>query len=132
MTDTWNAKTYSQFLDSRTRPARDLLSAIPDSFTPAIVYDLGCGPGNSTALLHHQRWREAEVIGFDSSENMLEEARADWVSGTGLRPILTAMNAENQAQFKEAYLHAVANEYPLQKNGSVLLPFRSSDIHYWH
>ncbi len=41
MTDFWNAKTYTQFLDLRTRPARDLLAAIPDSFQPKTVYDLG-------------------------------------------------------------------------------------------
>ena len=34
MTDIWNAKTYSKFLDLRTRPAKDLLYAIPESFQP--------------------------------------------------------------------------------------------------
>jgi trans-aconitate 2-methyltransferase len=48
MTDSWNAKIYSKFLDLRTRPARDLMSAIPDFFQPKIVCDLGGGPGNST------------------------------------------------------------------------------------
>ena len=49
--DSWNPKTYSQFLDTRTRPAQDLLAAIPNSFHPRIVYDLGFCPGNSTILL---------------------------------------------------------------------------------
>jgi trans-aconitate 2-methyltransferase len=74
MSDTWNAKTYSQFLTLRTRPARDLLAAIPDSFQPKTVYDLGCGPGNSTILLN-QRWPCAKIIGLDSSPNMLQEAK---------------------------------------------------------
>jgi trans-aconitate 2-methyltransferase len=75
MTDIWNPEIYSQFLDLRTRPARDLLAAIPNSFQPEIVYDLGCGPGNSTILLK-ERWPDAAVVGLDSSPNMLKAASA--------------------------------------------------------
>lgn len=74
MTDIWDAQIYSQFLDLRTRPARDLLSAIPSSLNPQIVYDLGCGPGNSSVLLKN-RWPDAQVTGLDSSADMLGEAR---------------------------------------------------------
>jgi trans-aconitate 2-methyltransferase len=38
------------------------------------VVDLGCGPGNQTALLRG-RWPDAEVVGLDSSEAMVEAAR---------------------------------------------------------
>ena len=48
----------------------------------------------------------------------------DWVKGTGLRPVLSAMDTENQAQFAEAYVKAIAKEYPLQTNNKILLPFR--------
>jgi trans-aconitate methyltransferase len=41
MTDMWNAKTYTKLLDVRTRAAKDLLFAIPESFQPQTVYDLG-------------------------------------------------------------------------------------------
>ena len=254
MIDSWNAKTYSQFLDLRTRPARDLLSAIPDSFQPKTVYDLGCGPGNSTILLK-DRWPHAKIVGLDSSLDMLEEAKVsypdinfikgdiahfspiekidclfanaslqwldeheilipkllqlinfggafgiqmpnnfhspshqvtirilqnnaawqpflknlrygilteplyklpwyydlltksgasslqlweteyfqemsdhqeifDWVKGTGLRSVLSAMDTENQAQFANAYVKAIAKKYPLQANNKILLPFR--------
>lgn len=74
MSDTWNSEIYSRFLDLRTRPARDLLAVIPDSFQPKIVYDLGCGPGNSTVLLKN-RWPDAVVVGLDSSSNMLKAAK---------------------------------------------------------
>jgi trans-aconitate 2-methyltransferase len=254
MTDSWNAKIYSQFLDLRTRPARNLLSAFPDSFQPKTVYDLGCGPGNSTILLK-ERWPHAKIVGVDSSLDMLEEAKTaypdlnfikqdiayfsplekidclfanaslqwldqheilipkllehinsggafgiqmpnnfhspshqvtirllqsraawqpflknlrygiltkplyqlpwyydlltksgahslqiweteyfqemsdyqgifDWVKGTGLRPVLSAMDTENQDQFANAYVEAIAKEYPLQVNNKILLPFR--------
>ncbi len=254
MTDVWNAKIYSKFLELRTRPARDLLSAIPDYFQPKTVYDLGCGPGNSSILLKN-RWPQARIVGLDSSPNMLKEAKDsypeldfikgnisdfapiekidflfanaslqwlneheiliprllelinsggafgiqmpnnfhspsqqvtirllqgntvwqsllknllygiqtepfyklpwyydlltragthslqlwetvyfqempnhhsifDWVKGTGLRPVLSAMDIENQDLFAKAYVKAIAKEYPLQVNNKVLLPFR--------
>lgn len=77
MSHLWNATIYSQFLELRTRPARDLLAAIPKTFNPKQAYDLGCGPGNSTILLK-ERWPGAEIIGLDSSEDMLKEARTTY------------------------------------------------------
>lgn len=74
MKELWNAKIYQQFLDARTRPACDLLAAIPDSFHPQTICDLGCGPGNSTILLKN-RWPQAHIIGLDSSADMLREAQ---------------------------------------------------------
>ncbi len=75
----WDPAQYLKFSDSRTRPAAELLARIPlDS--PARVVDLGCGPGNSTALLK-QRWPGALTTGVDNSADMLAAARRtypDW------------------------------------------------------
>ncbi|NNM58501.1 MAG: methyltransferase domain-containing protein [Legionellales bacterium] len=254
MSNFWHATTYSQFIDLRTRPAIDLLAILPQTLQPQIIYDLGCGPGNSTILLKN-RWPEAKVTGIDSSPNMLEKAHKDypnlhfieadiehftvnekidlicanaslqwvdnhqqlfprlisflsesgalaiqmpnnfhapshqitlnilknnirwqplikqlrygvltqpfydaknyydllteagldnlhiweteyfqemadyhaifdWVKGTGLRPVLSMMDQSQQSIFTEVYLDQLSHEYPLQKNGKILLPFR--------
>ena len=79
---TWNPATYLAFADERTRPAAELVARVPDE-APARVIDLGCGPGNSTALLR-TRWVDAKIEGLDSSADMLAQAQksgiaADWI-----------------------------------------------------
>ncbi len=70
---TWSPAQYLKFEDERSRPARDLLVRVPLD-RPGRIVDLGCGPGNSTELLV-DRYREAAVVGLDSSAEMLVAAR---------------------------------------------------------
>ncbi len=74
----WSPTQYLKFADERTRPAPELLARVSMA-SPRLVYDLGCGPGNSTILLT-EAFPAAEVIGIDNSEEMLAKARAS-VSG---------------------------------------------------
>jgi len=69
----WNPSLYSRFEDERTRPARELLARVSLA-APSCVYDLGCGPGNSTELLL-TRFPHATVVGTDNSQSMLNSAR---------------------------------------------------------
>jgi trans-aconitate 2-methyltransferase len=81
---TWNADQYLRFADERTRPCRDLAAAVALA-APRRIVDLGCGPGNSTAVLA-ARWPAAEIVGLDSSDAMIAAARRDapertWILG---------------------------------------------------
>lgn len=69
----WCPAAYLQFEHERTRAARDLLAQVRPDAVRNIV-DVGCGPGNSTALLA-ARHPQAAIVGLDSSPAMLEEAR---------------------------------------------------------
>jgi trans-aconitate 2-methyltransferase len=81
---TWDAKQYLRFNDQRTRPCRELAARIGVE-APGRVVDLGCGPGNSTAVLA-ERWPKCELTGLDSSPEMIAAARKsypqiDWQTG---------------------------------------------------
>jgi trans-aconitate 2-methyltransferase len=71
--DSWNPLTYLRFSDERSRPFFDLVGRIGAS-APAMVVDLGCGPGQLTAKLA-DRWPDATVVGVDSSPEMISVAR---------------------------------------------------------
>ena len=70
----WDATQYLRFGGERARPFFDLLARVGAEL-PTHVVDLGCGPGNLTAVLA-DRWPSAEVIGVDSSPAMIEAARS--------------------------------------------------------
>src|SRR5215467_9493314 len=75
----WDPNLYLKYANERSRPAADLIAQIRVE-DPVRITDLGCGPGNSTELLH-QRWPKATITGVDNSREMLAEAKAkhpDW------------------------------------------------------
>lgn len=72
-THSWDPDRYLTYADERGRPFVDLLARV-DAVAPAEVVDLGCGPGNLTALLA-ARWPDARVVGLDSSPEMVASAR---------------------------------------------------------
>ena len=73
---TWDSQQYLRFSTERTQPAIDLATRIAIE-SPREVIDLGCGPGNSTAVLA-KRWPRAKLTGLDQSLAMVTAARASY------------------------------------------------------
>ena len=71
----WSAAQYSKFKMERTLPAIDLVNAIPCGNVRSVL-DIGCGIGNSTAVLA-KRFPNAQITGADNSEDMLAAARRE-------------------------------------------------------
>ncbi len=69
----WDPQQYHRFQNERSRPFYDLLAQI-DLESPRTIVDLGCGSGELTAQLSG-RWSEADVVGIDSSPEMINEAK---------------------------------------------------------
>lgn len=77
----WSPKQYLLFADQRTQPAADLAARVAGRAgraggtgkTVRTAVDVGCGPGNSTAVLRHT-FPEARLLGVDLSPEMVERA----------------------------------------------------------
>lgn len=69
----WKPNLYLSFERERTQPSVDLMTRI-NLDKPYRIIDIGCGPGNSTNILK-LRWPEAELIGLDDSEAMIQQAK---------------------------------------------------------
>jgi trans-aconitate 2-methyltransferase len=68
----WDPGQYRLFGGERSRPFYELISRI-GATDPRFVADMGCGPGELTAELC-RRWPNADVVGVDSSAEMITAA----------------------------------------------------------
>jgi trans-aconitate 2-methyltransferase len=89
----WDPKTYLAFGAERTRPAADLLARVAAD-EPRHVADLGCGPGNSTALLR-TRWPRAEIDAIDYAPEMLADARRSGVDARFIQADIAGWRPEH-------------------------------------
>lgn len=71
----WDSKQYLKFSKERTQPAIDLANRI--EINPQSIIDIGCGPGNSTAVLAG-KFPNAKILGIDNSENMIISAKKNY------------------------------------------------------
>jgi len=79
-----------------------------------VYYDLLEGHSNNVDI-----W-ETEYLQILSGDDPVYE----WVRGTGLRPILNGLGAEEQEQFLAKYQERLRTVYPRRTNGHTLYPFR--------
>ncbi len=80
----WNPEQYLAYADERARPIIDLILRIPLQ-RPRVVYDLGCGPGNSTGMLKHA-YPASRIVAIDRSPAMIAKAK-ETVSGVEFRSL---------------------------------------------
>jgi len=111
----WDPKIYLAFGGERTRAAAELVQRVICE-SPCSVADLGCGPGNSTALLA-ARWPDAEIDGIDNSSAMLRAARESSVRARWIEADVAewAPDAPFDVIYANATLHWVSGH-------AVLLP----------
>ncbi len=73
--DDWSARLYLRFEAERTRPGGRSACSRFERSEPNASQTFGCGPGNSTELLA-RRFQGADILGLDTSDDMLAQARA--------------------------------------------------------
>ncbi|MDO4806372.1 MAG: methyltransferase domain-containing protein [Coriobacteriales bacterium] len=112
---TWDSDQYLRFARERTQPARDLAARL-DVPAGESVLDLGCGPGNSTAVLA-KLFSGAAITGADNSDAMLARARVDHpelcfvhLDATG---DLSAFEGQYGLVFSNACLHWIPDHQSL-------------------
>lgn len=113
----WDANLYLKFGDERTQPSIDLVSRV-NLANPEHIIDVGCGPGNSTAILR-QRWPHAQVAGLDSSPGMLAAARLTRPDGEWIEADAAEWHANTSATFDLVFSNAVLQWIP---NHAALVP----------
>lgn len=111
----WDAELYLRFSDERTRPSVDLAARI-EVFHPERIIDLGCGPGNSTAVLR-RRWPKAHITGLDSSPEMIAAASGSYPQEEWLIGDIAAWSA--RIAFDVVFSNAALQWVPMH---SVLFP----------
>ncbi|MDR3314536.1 MAG: methyltransferase domain-containing protein [Oscillospiraceae bacterium] len=118
----WNPHLYLSFAKERTQPSIDLVARI-DMESPKRILDVGCGPGNSTAILK-SRWPNAEITGLDYAQSMIEQAKQTdsaikWVHGDATSD-LAGLGTFNIV-FSNAAIQWMPNQPLLLKNLHQLL-----------
>jgi len=101
---TWDPDQYLQFAEERTLPCRDLVKRI-ELNDPGRIIDLGCGPGNSTAVIS-ERWPGARITGLDSSSEMIAAARSSQPRNNWIVGDITAWAEANDQAFELIFSNA--------------------------
>jgi trans-aconitate 2-methyltransferase len=102
----WNTRMKS--------PSRALTMEKPSFYYDALVYE--------SRLL--DIWETEYFHVLDSHESII-----DWISGTGLRPFLEALDTEREREhFLDLLRERVHSSYESQSDGKILFPFRRTFV----
>lgn len=118
----WDPKQYSKFEKERTLPSYDLSSAIVHDNVTSVI-DIGCGIGNSTAVLK-ERFPNAKVIGADNSDSMLLSARKSHPDISFIKidaSDLSVLNQRYDIVFSNACIQWIPNHVKLLRDMMGLL-----------
>lgn len=112
MPDNWEEPSHASM-----RQAANELGHPPRGRTPLAgvqkYYDWLSGSGCEVDI-----WRTTYFHPMES-----HQAIVDWLSATGLRPYLQALDSVSQQAFLQRYLQLLEAHYPRQQNGQILLAF---------
>lgn len=106
----WDPKQYAEFMKQRTQPSIDLVSVVK-VVNPKNIIDIGCGPGNSTAVLMN-KFPEAEITGADVSDSMLETAAKKYPQGNFIHFDISQEHPEAQSKFDIVFSNACLQWVP--------------------
>jgi trans-aconitate 2-methyltransferase len=120
VTTTWDPAAYLAFDDHRARPFHDLLHRVAAS-APRRVVDLGCGPGNLTALLA-TRWPGAVLEAVDSSAEMVAAARERGIDARRADVVEWSPAPDTDVVISNAVLHWVPQHRALLPRWLAALP----------
>ena len=120
---TWNPAQYHKFQKERFAPFEDLIQLIHVRSSLKVI-DLGCGTGDLTRRLA-DLLPDSDVLGLDSSDEMLEKAQAQ--ARPGLR-FQKGQIEEAEGQWDLVFSHAalqwVDDHRALWPVGLVFYPFK--------
>ncbi|CBX95777.1 hypothetical protein LEMA_P029290.1 [Plenodomus lingam JN3] len=99
----WSPTQYLKFADERTRPVHDLVTRVRPLLTTQTprIFDLGCGPGNSTAVLASV-WENARITGVDGSLAMVQRARERFRASAEKAGTVEGEEGRKQIDFQHA------------------------------
>jgi trans-aconitate 2-methyltransferase len=106
----WNSSQYLKFANERTQPSIDLAARVALE-SPSRIIDLGCGPGNSTAVVA-RRWPHARVTGLDNSPAMLATAKKDFPQHTWIETDIAAWADTTGEKFDLVFSNAALHWVP--------------------
>jgi trans-aconitate 2-methyltransferase len=114
----WNAPSHTSITDAaRSGPWRAKLEPLlrPSPVAdPAVYFDVLAPRAAAIDLWETEYYQVLEG----------ERPVVEWVKGTWLRPLLAALDQDEQGRFETSYAERVAQAYPPRPDGRTLFPFR--------